>query len=202
MEEDVFRLDVAVDDAVAVRVVERVGDLGGDPQRVLDRELLLAIQPVAQRLAVDERHDVEHRAVHLSRVVQGEDVRMLQVGGGADLGEEPRAADDRGELGLEDLHGDLAVVPEVVGEEDGGHPPRADLALDAVSVRERGGEERAGIRHQADTRGEGGRACVSMRIDLPRYGANAASVRRGSPEDGRHMGRVPYYMSEPARGRA
>ena len=41
-----------------VRVVERVGDLAGDAERVVDRELLVALEPVAERLALHERHDV------------------------------------------------------------------------------------------------------------------------------------------------
>src|SRR3954470_9551580 len=50
LEEDVLGLDVAVNDAVPVRVVERAGDLAGDSQRVVDRELPLAIQSRAKRL--------------------------------------------------------------------------------------------------------------------------------------------------------
>ncbi len=59
---------------------------------------------------------------------------MLEIGGGLDLGEEPLGADHRGQLGPEDLDGDLALVPEVVGEVDRGHAARPELALDAVAV--------------------------------------------------------------------
>ena len=45
-EEDVFRLDVAVDDAVLVRVVERVRRLAGDAERVVQGQLRFPIQPV------------------------------------------------------------------------------------------------------------------------------------------------------------
>ena len=40
LEQDVLGLDVAMDDAVRVRVLERVGDLARDAHRVVDRELL------------------------------------------------------------------------------------------------------------------------------------------------------------------
>ena len=44
------------------------------------------------------------------------------------------------ELGPEDLDRHLAVVLEVVGELDGGHAAAAELALEGVAARERGGE--------------------------------------------------------------
>ena len=44
------------------------------------------------------------------------------------------------EFGAEDLDGDLAVVLEVVGEVDGGHAARAELAFEAVAVGEGGGQ--------------------------------------------------------------
>ncbi len=118
-----------MDHPVPVGVVERVGHLPGDPHRVLDRELLLADQPGAEALALDERHDVEHEPAGLARVEEAEDVRVLQVGGGLDLGEEALGAQDSGELGPEHLEGDLAVVAEVVGEVDRRHSALAQLTL-------------------------------------------------------------------------
>ena len=45
---------------------------------------------------------------------------------------------DGGELGPEHLEGDAAVVADVLGEVDGRHAGRADLAVEAVAVREGG----------------------------------------------------------------
>ena len=134
VQQDVLGLDVAVDHPVPVGVVERRGHLGGDPHRVGHGELLLPVEPAPERLALDEGHDVEEEAVGLARVEQREDVRVLQVGGELDLGQEPLGADDGGELGPEQLEGDLPVVPEVLGQEDRGHAAGADLALDPVAV--------------------------------------------------------------------
>lgn len=65
---------------------------------------------------------------------------MLKVGDGADLLQKPLGAQHRGEFRAQHLERDLAVVAQVVGEVDGGHPAGADLALDPVPIRKRGGE--------------------------------------------------------------
>ena len=72
---------------------------------------------------------------------------MLQVGRGPDLAEEPLGADHGGELGPQDLDGDLAVVPQVLGEVNGGHAALAELALDPIAVGQRGGQAEPGFLH-------------------------------------------------------
>ena len=49
---------------------------------------------------------------------------MAEAGGGLDLAQEALGAERGGELGAEDLDGDLAVVLEIFGEIDGGHAAR------------------------------------------------------------------------------
>src|ERR1043166_5720939 len=49
LERDVLRLQVAVDDAVLMRVVERAGDGDRDVNDFVDRELLLGLEPGAER---------------------------------------------------------------------------------------------------------------------------------------------------------
>ena len=133
-EHDVVRLDVAVDHAVFVGIPERAADFAGDLHRRVDRELRFAREPLPQRLALDERHDVIDQAAGLARVVEWEDVRVLECGGDRDFAEEPVAAEGGRDLGLEQLDGHTALVLEVLGEEDDGHPALTQLALDAVAV--------------------------------------------------------------------
>ena len=140
LQQRVLRLDVAMDDALAMGVVERGGDFPREPQGLVHRELLLALQARAQRFAGDVGHDVVEQAVGLARVDQPEDVRVLEVGGDLDLAEEALAAEHGGELGVEDLDGDLAAVLEVLGEVDGGHAALAQLAQDAIAVGDGRGE--------------------------------------------------------------
>ncbi len=61
---------------------------------------------------------------------------MLQVGVVLISLEKPLGADHRGEFRPQHLDRDLAIVLEVVGEIDRGHPALADLALDAIAAGE------------------------------------------------------------------
>ena len=140
-EQDVFRLDVAVDHVVRMGIAERVGHLAGDLERVLDRELLLAVEPVPEGLALDEGHDViqqswvvgRERRLDDTAVEEWEDVRVAEVRRGLDFAEEALGAECGGEFGAEDLDGDLAVVLQVLGEVDGWpcHPGRARARCDS-----------------------------------------------------------------------
>ncbi len=65
---------------------------------------------------------------------------MLQRRRGLDLREESLGADHGGELGAQHLERDLAVVLQVVCEIHRGHAARAKLALETVTVGERGDE--------------------------------------------------------------
>src|SRR5207247_4134606 len=51
LEQDVLRLDVAVDHAVAMRVIERTGDATGQSEPFLARQVLLSLQAVPRRIA-------------------------------------------------------------------------------------------------------------------------------------------------------
>ena len=59
---------------------------------------------------------------------------MLEVRRGVDLGEDPFGAAGGGEIGLEHLERHVAVMPEVPGQIDGGHPALTKLALDAIAA--------------------------------------------------------------------
>ena len=93
LQQDVFRLDVAVNHPPLKRILQRIGYFACNAQRVVDRQLFFTIQPVAQRFAFDKRHHIEHRAVHSAGVMQRENMRMLQGVGRLDLGQETLGAD-------------------------------------------------------------------------------------------------------------
>src|SRR5437879_1708577 len=158
-------------------VSECARDLTGDANGLLDRELFLMGDPVAQRLALDERHDVIEKAVGFPRVDEPEDVRMLKMRSDLDLFQETVCADDGRQFGAEDLEGDVTVMADVVREVDRRHTAGAELALDAIAAREGGGE----------TGGVGHRVCSEIESKMQRWRRsrqNDAKQRR-PPRDSR-----------------
>jgi hypothetical protein len=139
VEQQVGRLDVAVDDARGVGGVEPGGRLAQPAQGALRLDLLAAAQHVGDRAAAHELHDHEGAPVVLGDVVDRHDVRVRgEAGGGARLALEALA----GTLVLaevlgEDLDGDGAVEQLVVGFPDTGHPAVRDVANDLVSIGQR-----------------------------------------------------------------
>ena len=122
-----------MDDAPAVGVGQRLGDVVRDADRVLDRELALACQPAAECLPLDVRHRVVQQLLRFAGIVEGQNEGMVEPSGRADLAQEPFDADGRRELGMEHLEGDRAIEFPVMGEVDRRHPPATERALDRVT---------------------------------------------------------------------
>jgi hypothetical protein len=160
LQQDVFRLDVAMDDAACVRVGERVGDILSDPNRVLERELLLAGDPLAQGVSFDVRHHVVQMAVGLAGIVEREDVRVTELSGDLDLPEEALRPKAGRQFAVQHFDGNRSVVPEISGEVNRGHPPAAELALERVAMAE--GVGQSGGRHVGH-----GQAFEGYRQNLP-----------------------------------
>ena len=76
---DVGRLDVAVDDAARVAVVEGLGDLDPDVDDLAEAQRLVADQAQQGRPA-DQRHDEEERALVPAEVVDRDDGRVVHLG--------------------------------------------------------------------------------------------------------------------------
>ena len=77
VEEEVRGLDVAVDEAAAVRVVERGGDLAADVRGLRGREPVPGVEHAAQRAAGEQLEHHERHAV-LAPVVDRHHVRVVQ----------------------------------------------------------------------------------------------------------------------------
>ena len=136
-EEDVVGLDVAVDDPLLVGHRERVGHVAQDPHRLRDRELALPRQLGAERLTLDEGHDVEEEVALAPGGQEGDDVRMLEPGGQPDFALEALDADGGGGLRREHLHHHLALDLHFLREEDAAHAAAPELAQDTVAGADR-----------------------------------------------------------------
>lgn len=113
-----------------------------------NRQLALALEPLAQRLARHHGHHIVEKSVGVTRVEERKNVRMLQPRRGLDLGEESIGAENCTEFRMQQLDGDVAVVLVIVREVHGRHVPRAELTLDAIAAGECGCEAKQGIAAQ------------------------------------------------------
>jgi hypothetical protein len=93
-----------------------------------------------ERLSSDVRHHIIEKTIGLARVRHGEDVGVSEPGGDLYFPQEPLRGESLGDPRAEYLDGYAAAVLEILGEIDGGHPARTELAFDAVAVGERSSE--------------------------------------------------------------
>jgi hypothetical protein len=152
-QEDVLGLDVAVNHAMRMGVRQRVGDLAGERHRVLLGKPPVPLQPLAQGLALDERHDeIRQRgtgtALDHAGIKDGKNVRVLQPGGELDLAEEAFEAQRAAELGPDHLERHRTPMPQVLREIDRRHPAGADLTLQEVALTERLAKTPEGLIHE------------------------------------------------------
>ena len=78
--EDVLRLDVPVDNALAVRVAERPCDLQGKIYRLRRVQRAMLLEILLERDAVDQLHDNVFHVIGAAHIVYSDDVRMAQLG--------------------------------------------------------------------------------------------------------------------------
>jgi hypothetical protein len=138
---DVGRLDVAVDDARPVAVLQRLEDADGHLHGPLGQQLAPGVQQLAQGRAVDVlHHDVRDRDavdVVLAGVVHGDDRGVVERGGRlglpAETGLEGRIA---GKVHPQRLHGDRTAQAGVMGEVHLGHATTAEHRAQLVPAAE------------------------------------------------------------------
>ena len=121
-DEDVRRLDVAVDDAAVVRGLDGAGGLGGEARGLARGQDPLLAQDRGEVLALDELHDDVRARRVVAEVEHGDDVRVVERRGGlclvAEAGEEVGVL---AVLGPQELDRDVALELGVAGAVDRGH---------------------------------------------------------------------------------
>ncbi len=144
-DEHVRGLDVAMDEPLLVRGVERLCDLREEIDRALGLERAVLGHDLGQVRALDVAHREEEQAVLVSRLVDRDDVRVVERGGDPRLAQEALAeALVLGELGGDDLERDLAAEALLLGAVDRTHPATADERFDSVA-----GDRRSRRQHGA-----------------------------------------------------
>ena len=89
-EHDVAGFQIAVGDALAMRLVQRIGNLDCELQHLLDRQRA-SLQSLRERLAFDIFHHQKIDVVLVAGIEKRADVRMIQAGDGFRFALEPLA---------------------------------------------------------------------------------------------------------------
>ena len=131
----VARLHVAVDDPLAVRVLEARACLHADRDGDLGAELALALKELRHRAALHVLHDDVVAIVVDAGVIDLDDVGVDEPRDGQRLAAE--ASDELvvvGEMLGQDLHRDGPLEHAVGRSVDGGHAARAEPVAELVAV--------------------------------------------------------------------
>ena len=133
-DEHVRGLHVAVHEPLFVGGVEAVRDLLEEGDRARGSERVALRQELPQVGALHVAHGEEERTVFLSRLEDGDDVRVVEGGGHPRLPEEALAeAGVLRELGRDHLERDLAPEGEFLRAVDRAHAAAPDERLDVVA---------------------------------------------------------------------
>ncbi len=177
-DDDVGGLEIAMDDAPLVRMRQRARDLRAVPKYGFDGQAVER-QHLGERTAVHVLHRDEHAAAGIADLVDGADVRMIEVRGRAGLVEEPAAILGCGRSGRSaanqlDRHG--AVQALVAGAIDHTHAALAEAGLDAV-LPERFADHRVTSHSRAERQIM--RPARGLGTECPRTGTDGRVVGRG-----------------------
>jgi hypothetical protein len=142
--EDVARLEIAVEDEVAVGVRDRVEHVENEADAGADVEPAL-VAPAVDRHAVDMLEDeIRLAAFGDAGVEEARDVRMRESRERLALAREPRRAAAAEQREVEQLERDARVVAAVAAasEPDAAHAAGAERAFDGVGAERAAGERR------------------------------------------------------------
>ncbi len=133
VDHDVFRLQVAMDNAVGVDVFERTEHADGDADGAILREAAF-VEDLAQKAAVAPLHD-HVNAGALFAAENAHDHGVVQFF--ADAGFALKAIEEDGvgfEIGMRNFERDDFVVTEVGGAVDGSHAAAGNWRVDAIRI--------------------------------------------------------------------
>ena len=122
-QQDIRGFQVAVDDAVPMGVVQRVGHLGRQ-FRGLSKAEPFTLEPFGQAWAVDQLGDDVDCPLIATAVMDGDDSAVPKLGRGAGLAQEPLFPDVATKVAAaRQLDGDLAAKLLIAGAQTEPNPP-------------------------------------------------------------------------------
>jgi hypothetical protein len=121
-----------MDDVLAMRIVERGRDGESVTDCFVDGQLILACEPLTQRLPLDVRHHVVEKSLDLAGIEQRENVGMIEAGDDFDLAEKALWPDGFSQSGVKNLQRDDALVFGILRQADSSHAAPTELAVDGV----------------------------------------------------------------------
>ena len=129
----VGRLEIAMHDAAAVRVAERVEHLHAEVRGLRRRQRPEPIRQLVERLAADELHHHQQLVVLLMmQLVNRRDAGVIEPRKRHGFAAEPLQHVGVGQIGIEDLDRDFTVERLVDRLVDGAHAAATELVDDAV----------------------------------------------------------------------
>ncbi len=138
LEEDIVRLEVAVNHGSRVRERERLGDLAQQPCRLVDGKRAVERETVPKRLASDVWGDVVEQTISRASGEHGQDVRMLELRSDEHFALEAVCAGLAREFWWQKLDHHFSVQRSLGREKEPAHPTGRELTLDLVGFAERG----------------------------------------------------------------
>ncbi len=141
---DVRRLQIAMNDALLMRLLQGLCDFCSNLQNLIKRQHAFR-QTLSESLAFEILHDQEVGAILRADVVKGTDIRMLERGNGFGLALHALPQFRiRGKMRRQNLDGNGAVEAGVLGTIDFSHAARAEGRLNLVRAEFRAGGQRHG----------------------------------------------------------
>ncbi len=128
----VRRLHVAMDDAGAMRVLERGEDAVDERRRAIGLQRSRTFGQLVERLAANKLHDHQQIRVRSEQLVDGRDFWMVQLGERGRFCPEPFHDVRVGELRVEHFDRDLAIERLVDSFVDGAHAAAPKLSDNAI----------------------------------------------------------------------
>ena len=135
-EENVLRLDVAMEHVPLVRRRQRGGDRLPDRHYLRHRQLLVALEARSQRSAVEIRQHEEQAPLVRPGIQDRNDVRMMQLRRDPHLTQKALGGDVRRELFAENLERDRSAKLAIARKPNGRRRTATELSLNRIPTGE------------------------------------------------------------------